>query len=107
MSRFRLSAKVRTNSDYRALARFLNEIGLPHEVVQPNSKGHPAIRIILPCGSVLDHHIACTPRGRCNTVAIVARLRRRLIAVGASSDCAGGALRGAKYRAKIEGQVTK
>ncbi|TJZ85818.1 hypothetical protein [Paracoccus hibiscisoli] len=83
MSRFRLTAKVRKNADYIALSRFLDDLGLPHEVVQPNAKGHPALRITLPTGTLMDHHIACTPRGWCNAPARVAALRRKLIEAGA------------------------
>ncbi len=82
MSRFRLSARVRTNDDYRAMTRFLDDHGLAHEIVKPNSKGHPALSITLPSGTVLVHHIACTPRGWCNGPARVAGLKRRLVKAG-------------------------
>lgn len=82
MSRFRLSARVRVNPDYQAMARFLDDLGLRHEIVKPNGKGHPALSITLPCGAVLVHHIACSPRGWCNGQARVAALKRRLAAAG-------------------------
>lgn len=82
MSRQRIAAKVRKNPDFIALTRYLDALGLAHQVIPPTGKGHPALRIILPDGSDLIHHIACTPRGRLNSAAPVAKLRRRLAAIG-------------------------
>ncbi|WP_103173752.1 hypothetical protein [Paracoccus sp. SY] len=82
MSRPRLSARVRTNADYQAMSRFIDGLGLAHEIVKPNAKGHPALAITLPCGTLLIHHIACTPRGRCNVDARVAGLKRALVKAG-------------------------
>lgn len=83
MSRYRLSARLRTNADYRAMTAFLDAQGLRWELVKPNAKGHPALRIQLPGGMTLDHYIPSTPRGRCNATARVANLRRFLIDAGA------------------------
>lgn len=78
MSRNRLIAKVRTNGDFKAITRHLDESGLAYVVVKPNHKGHPALRITLPDGREVDHYITCTPRGRSNSAARVASLRRFL-----------------------------
>ncbi|MGP9804048.1 hypothetical protein [Paracoccus sp. NSM] len=82
MSRQRIGAKIRKNPDYIALARYLDAHDLKHEIVPPTGKGHPALRITLPDGSDMIHHIACTPRGRCHVAPRVAQLRRRLEAKG-------------------------
>lgn len=80
MSRFRLSAKVRTNAGYQALTRWLDDNGFKHRVVQPNNKGHPALEITAPDGAQMLHTIACTPMGGENTKARIAQLKRDLAA---------------------------
>lgn len=78
MSRMRIEAKVRTNPDYKAAIRYLDQIGLRYEVCAHPGKGHPFLRITLPDGDDMAFTIASSPRGRVNTDAVVARLRRAI-----------------------------
>lgn len=86
MSRMRIAAKIRKNPDYKSIDRFLDQIGFRHEIHPPTGKGHPFLRIDLPDGRQLDFHIACTPAGRCNADARLARLRRHLADSGYRFD---------------------
>lgn len=84
MSRMRIEAKVRKNPDYIAATGYLDQIGLRFEVVNHPGKGHPFLRITLPHGDTMAFTIACTPRGRINQDAVVARLKRAIrLAMGA------------------------
>lgn len=86
MSRMRIIAKVRTNPDFKAIARFLDEHGLSFVACPPLGKGHPYLLIAMPDGREVAHTITCTPCGRANATARVATLRRVLIAAGWSAD---------------------
>lgn len=86
MSRMRIAAKIRKNPDYKSIDRFLDQHGFRHEIHPPTGKGHPFLRIDLPDGRQLDFHIACTPAGRCNADARLARLRRHLADAGYRFD---------------------
>lgn len=82
MSRMRIIAKIRKNPDYKAIARYLEQIGLTWEVCPPTGHGHPFIRILMPDRTHLDFTIACTPSGGCNADARVAYLKRCMAAHG-------------------------
>ncbi|WP_333826872.1 hypothetical protein [Pararhodobacter sp.] len=78
MSRQRIGAKVRTNADFQAITRFMDGEGIAYELRAPEGKGHPILIITSADGQKLRYPIACTPRGRCNTPARVASLKRFL-----------------------------
>lgn len=80
MSRNRLVAKVRTNDDYRALARLLDDLDLRHRVAMPNGRtsGHPALFVTLPTGAEVPFTIACTPKGYISIPMRLNRLRKFL-----------------------------
>lgn len=78
MSRMRIEAKVRKNPDYIAATGYLDQIGLRFEVKAHQGKGHPYLLITLPLGDTMAFTIACTPRGRINQDAVVARLKRAI-----------------------------
>lgn len=78
MSRHRISAKIRTNPDYQAMTRYLDAEGIAYELRAPEGKGHPFLVITGPDGRTSRVPIACTPKGRCNTEARVASLKRHL-----------------------------
>lgn len=82
MSRFRLSAKLRKNEDFKAITSWLDGQGLEWRVVPPSGKGHPGIEIDLPDGETITHQITCTPRGGGNARAALAYLRRTLRGAG-------------------------
>ena len=77
--------KVRTNAEYQAITRHLDEVGLSYSVEPPTGKGHPALAITLTDGRVVHYTIACTPRGRLNAKSRVAQIKRFLAERAAQS----------------------
>lgn len=82
MSRMRITARLRQNADFRAVADYLDTACLAWRIEPPPGKGHPLIFIDLPSGETVRHTIACTPRGSGNPAGAIAFLRRVLRAAG-------------------------
>lgn len=79
MSRQRIAAKVRTNSDFQAMTAELDRLGLSWDLQAPTGKGHPMLLIQKPKGGApMRYPIACSPRGHSSNSAKVARMRRAL-----------------------------
>lgn len=78
MSRYRIVAKLRTNDDYKAVTAWLENACLAYRAVGAIGKGHPTLRITLPCGKEVSHAITCTPSGGGNKRGAIAHLRRSL-----------------------------
>ncbi|WP_126975587.1 hypothetical protein [Frigidibacter oleivorans] len=77
-SKSRIEQKLRQSDSYRAIAAFLDALGWRFETHGPSGHGHPYLMIRLPCGGMLRHTIACTPRAGGNPKGALSHLRRVL-----------------------------
>ena len=77
MSRVRITAKVRKNPCYIAVADELDRLGLPWELLPASGKGHP-IMLIEIGATVYRRPIACTPKMNTPSSAALGSLRRWL-----------------------------
>lgn len=83
MSRQRIGAKVRTNSDFKAMTAYLDSIGLRWRVAPPTGKGHPSLLIDIPgADEPMRYPIACTPKSSIPAAAKVGMLRKALRQAG-------------------------
>jgi hypothetical protein len=83
VSRDRITAKVRTNADFKAMTSWLDSQRLQWSVHAPTGKGHPYLMVERPKGGEpVKHSIACTPRQSVAAAAKVASLKRTLRAAG-------------------------
>lgn len=82
MSKPRLAAKLRQNSEFPAMTAWLDRIGFAYELVPPKGHGYPHLSIRLPDGRVVQHYINITPKSGGNPRAALSELRRTLRGVG-------------------------